>query len=304
MNWLFLGLYSLTVVFRLWYFWSRGWHAPLRNGERYFLDVEVPEGWHTTQPGITWWRRYRASIIVPHALEAVAFLAIAIWGRWSQLPLLSLVAPVFVAYYTGVIIWWRRASGADRQKPGRVAVDLTARRVRDSFSWPLETLLLLLVAGSWVALAGWGDGHTWKMPVTFTYTVAGLTVLKAVVVRQGWALPAERTEDYQRFQNLRRKQAGAVLDGMRVMLVAGLAGYAAVHSLGGIVPVVPVRWAAILASVVVWIWMMATFARGERAVDRALAELPPVAMAIDWRKGWWSFGAFMAGLTVLLIWPW
>ncbi|MCC6857631.1 MAG: hypothetical protein IT158_03670 [Bryobacterales bacterium] len=305
MNWLFLALYSLTVVFRLWYFRRRGWRAPLRNGERYFLEVEVPEGWHSSAEGRTWWRRYHASILAPHALEAIAFLAIAVWGRWSQLPLLSFVAPVFVACHTGMVIWWRRASGIDRQRPGRVAVDLSERRLRDYFSWPLEALLLLLAAGSWLALAGWGDEATrWRMPVTFTYTVAGLTVLKAAVARQGWTLPAERTGEYQRVQEVRRRQAAAVFDGMRVMLAAGLAGYGAVHSLGDLVPTGVVRWTALAASVAAWVWMMAIFVRGEQRMDRAGAGLPPAAMAVDWRRGWWSFGTFMAGLAALLFWPW
>lgn len=303
-GWLFLALYSLTVVFRLWYFWQRGWRSPLKSGDRYFMEVEVPDGWHSSAEGKRWWRRYRATIVVPHLMEALAFVAIAIWGHWSQLPLLSFVAPVFVAFSIGFVFWWRRASGEDRRKPRRVAVPLQERRLRDYFRWPVEALMLALILASWAALAVRGDTEIhWRMPVTFTYVIVGLAAVKVGVVRQGWALPVDRTPEYERWQNVRRRQAARVLDGMRWMLTIAVISYALVHSTGGLLPLEPVRWTAIVVAVAQWIWMMLAFARGERALDRAGAGLPPAAMAIDWRKGWWSFGGFMAGLAVLLFWP-
>lgn len=304
-GWLFLALYSLTVIFRLWYFSKRGWRSPLKNGERYFLEVEVPEGWHSSAEGKRWWRRYWAAIVIPHLMEAVAFVAIAIWGDWSQLPLLSFVAPVFVVFITGFVLWWRRASGADRNKPRRIAVPLRQRRLGEYFSWRAEALMLVLLLSSWVLIAVRGDAEVrWRMPVTFTYVIAWLALVKVGVVKQSWALPVERTPEYEHWQNLRRKQAARVLDAMRWMLVIVVIGYSTLHGMGGIVPLQPVRWGFITLAVAQWVWMMLAFARGERALDRAGAGLPPAAMAIDWRKGWWSFGGFLAGLAVLLFWPW
>jgi hypothetical protein len=165
--------------------------------------------------------------------------------------------------------------------------------------------MLALLLSSWAALAVRGDAEIhWRMPVTFTYVIVGLAAVKVGVVRQGWALPVERTLEYECWQNVRRKQAARVLDGMRWMLTIAVISYALVHSTGGLLPLEPVRWTAIVVAVAQWIWMMLAFARGERALDRAGAGLPPAAMAIDWRKGMWSFGGFMAGLAVLLFWPW
>lgn len=303
MNLLILFVYLLAVVFRFWLFREVNWLAPLKKGDRYFLDVEVPPGWHASAEGKKWWRRYHASILVPHGLEALAFLWIAVWGTWSQLPLLALVAPVFVVMYTGVIIWWRHSSGVDRVKPKRLVVDLRGRRLSDYFTWKVDGLMLLLAAASWVVLAGSGDGSfTWKAPVILTYLVLGLAVFKADVVRTGWGLPPQRTEDYRRLQDMRRAQAVGVLDRFRWMMLAVLVSYAAVHSVEGILPVQPVRWTAVAASLGVWVWMMVSFAQSERALNRLGADLPPAVMPLDWGRGWWSFGAFLAGLAALLIW--
>lgn len=303
--WLLLAAYSLTVVYRAWWFSRRARRLPLRNGDRYFMEVEVPEGWHSSEEGRTWWRRYWASIAIPHILEVIGFTAIAVWGRWKQLPLLALMAPVFVVFSIGFVVWWRKSSGADRYRPARVAVALEERRLSGYFFWPAETLMAALVVGSWAVLLLWGDAETrWRTPLTSTYVIAGFGLMKARVVKRGWALPVERTREYQAWHDRRRKQAAQVFDSFRWFLTVILSGYAAVHALGGIVPVEQARWSAIAAAVALCLWMMVSIARSDIVLDRASAGLPPPAMSIEWKKGWWSFGLFMAGLGILLIWPW
>ncbi|MCW5981924.1 MAG: hypothetical protein KIT09_27815 [Bryobacteraceae bacterium] len=305
-DWKVILCYSITVLYRLWWIPIRAWRLPLKNGERYFQDIEVPEGWHTSAEGRKWWRRYRATIIVPHALEACGLMAIALWGQWKQLPMLSLVAPVFVGMTLAFIAWWRHANRARIQRPQRVAVSLEERKLRTYFSWSLEAALAMLIAASWAIMAWRGDADIhWRWPLTLTYVVIGLIVMKAQVVKHGWALPANRTAEYQHWDEFRRRYASRVLDRMRFMNIVILAGYAAVHSLAGVAPIGAIRGAAFAAGLGLSVWMMIGIARGETAFLRGSARslLPPATTIIDWKKGWWSFGAFMAGLALLMFWP-
>lgn len=306
-DWFVLLLHLAIVVFLVWYGWRYLLRWPLRNGERYFFGVEVPAGWHSSAEGRKWWRWYwGTAILVPLSLEVIGFGVIAIWGRWKQLPVLALITPVWVALSLSFLACWRYASGADRRKPKRVAVALEERRLSQYFSWPVEALMLLLTAGSWAALYVWGDAATeWRTPITTTYVVLAFGGLKLSVMRRGWPLPAERTDAYERLQEVRRRQGMSWFDRFRGFLVAVLTGYAVVHTVGRVAAIEQVRWATVAIILAVGIWMTLGILRWQRAVDRAEAGLPPAQMPINWRGGgWWSFGAFMAGLAVLLVWPW
>jgi hypothetical protein len=137
-GWLFLALYSLTVVFRLWYFWQRGWRSPLKSGDRYFMEVEVPDGWHSSAEGKRWWRRYRATIVVPHLMEALAFMAIAVWGIGASCRCCRSWRRCSSRLHR-VHFWWRRATGSPQTD--RVAVP-PGRRLATS-SGGRQALMLL-----------------------------------------------------------------------------------------------------------------------------------------------------------------
>jgi hypothetical protein len=161
--------------------------------------------------------------------------------------------------------------------------------------------LITLLAASWIALATASDSDVrWRNPVTSTYVIAGFTLMKAGVVRRGYALPVEHTSEYQDWLETRRRDAIQIFDSLRWFLTVIVAGYAAVHTL----PVeasAPIRWAAIAISILLWLWMMVRLARGT-ALQQVTAGLP-APMRIDWSKGWASFGVFLIGLALLLLWP-
>jgi hypothetical protein len=295
--------YSLIVVFKIWWIPRRVWRLPLRNGEGYFMDVAVPDGWHASEQGRLWWRRYWVTIMLPLVLEAMGFAAIVMWGQWRQIPLLALYAPAYVALSTGFLNWWRRSSGANQHRPTRVAITLEERRLSQYFNWPTEATMMVLLAATWTALAVWGDAHTgWRLPITITYLIAGFTAIKASVVRRGWALPVEHAREYQQWLEGRKRQAVHVFDNVRWFLTVILIGYAAMRTFEVVAAILPVGWFRIVTSILLWVLIMIRLA-WSTSLQPAAPDSPLSAMSIGSIKGWPSVGMFMAGLAALLFWP-
>ena len=77
--WLLILALALFLVrpFWLWQFWR----APLKQGEGWFLGIEVEPGFYR-KAGAILLRRYRVWIIAPMALEALILMWLILSGRW------------------------------------------------------------------------------------------------------------------------------------------------------------------------------------------------------------------------------
>src|ERR1019366_3850916 len=61
------------------------WNQPLRNGQGYFLGVEVPVGFYEG-PGRSWLNGYHATVAAIYLVWAAALWAIVVSRRWEMTP--------------------------------------------------------------------------------------------------------------------------------------------------------------------------------------------------------------------------
>jgi len=89
-----IGLVLVLLLLRPLWLWQL-WRAPLKQGEKCFLGIEVEPGFYQ-QAGAMLLRRYRIWMAVPLALEILMLLALVFSGRWvyalyEQIPAASLL---------------------------------------------------------------------------------------------------------------------------------------------------------------------------------------------------------------------
>jgi hypothetical protein len=159
--------------------------------------------------GVRWLRRYRSLILAQHLLLVSVFAAVLVSGRWSRMPVIAPVDVISFFAVMGGFTWWtRRALGTAPVTFSRVAAPLEARRLGQYISWPMEALLFILLAASWLlVLAGAHPGTRWESPIVSTYVILGVLAGKLVLARSGFPLPPERTEEHYRWMEASRRHS-------------------------------------------------------------------------------------------------
>lgn len=300
---------GLVVAFRVYFLVRRLWNYPLDHGPGFFLGVEVAPGFYDG-PGVLWLKRYRTAILTEHLVEALGLVVILISGRWDRLPMLAYGTFPFMATLLGFVLWTRHRLGPSAPTPSSVAVALEQRRVRDYISWPVEALVVVIIAVSWLLLVTHGDAQVrWQVPVLMTYAAAGLFPGKVVVARDSFPLPAERPEEHHRWLEAHRCYSLRMMDTVRWFLIAVLAGYALLHGWPAVRPMAWFRWLVVTIAMGIWLVMVAVLIRGGGRLVAMGRDLRPVgAWSGPFRSGrlmsaagWAWTVAYLAGLTLLLV---
>jgi len=310
----FLLLFStgLIVVVRVYYLIRRLWNNPLEHGSDYFLGIQVAPGFYSGA-GVQWMRRYRTVVSIEHLIEAGVLAAILISGYWELLPAWAGGSAVlFLAVLFGFRSWARRTLGASPPIRSSIALTLESRRLGDYISWPLEALMAVIIGVSWYLLLIHGDGQfDWLNPLALTYVVVGMLPCKIFIVRSHIPLPAERTEEHQHWFDASRRYALRVLDSMRWLFLAALAGQAGAHGWPEVKAVAGLRWFYIGVILAIWSYLCYVLIRSGGRVVAMGRNLQPAGSwsgpfggtKIMSPAGWiWTI-AFYGGLVLLIFFP-
>jgi hypothetical protein len=236
-----IALVGALFLLRLLWLWQL-WRAPLKQGEGWFLGLEVEPGFYR-RAGAGLLRRYRAWLVVPMALEAWILAALILSGRWvyamyEQIPavLLLLAWSTFTTYQFMARV--RLLAPATTAAPVTgVQLSLAPRRLRDYTNWRVEaaiiglTLLALLwLADPWLgsflgrAQAAPPSARLLKLVVFILYLQAGVLLLKQLFVRWRMLLPLRRVEDYRRWRAAWLTYHLRVFDALRLLMASALSG--------------------------------------------------------------------------------
>ncbi|MCX6620180.1 MAG: hypothetical protein NTY38_03715 [Acidobacteria bacterium] len=272
-DWLAVASLCAVVLFHTWAVFRRLWREPLKHGTAYFMGVAVDPGFYESS-GAQWMRRYHTALLVQYTILVGGFAVMVALGYWRQLPLLVPVHVIsFFGLVGGVALWARRRLNTHPPVLERVAVDFTPRRLADYISWPLEALMLAVLAASWLLLNPARPHFDWSFPIVITYIVMAMLPGKILIVRNRLPLPAEKTEEHRRFDEALRRHALRQLDGMRWMalsIFAVVAVHKAVPALKNLlVPSMAIPLAA-------WLVMMAVIIRGTGRLNAMSAGLRPM----------------------------
>ena len=303
---------SLIVAFRMIWLVRRIWNQPLDHGRGYFLGVAVEPGFYEGA-GVRWLRRYHALMLAQHLLLVSVFAAVVISGRWSRMPVIAPVDVVSFFAVMGGFTWWtRRVLGTAPVTFSRVAVPLQARRLGQYISWPIEALLFILLAASWLLLLTSAHPQTrWESPVVSTYVILGVLTGKLVLARTGFPLPPERTEEHFRWMEASRRHSLRVMDAMRWLVLVILLGYAVQHGWAPAQSMPWIRWLFLGIAGAVCLAMLIILVRGGRRLAAMGRDLRPPgswkgpfrpAAGMFMRGGLaWGIG-YCAGLLILMVW--
>lgn len=310
-EWLLLFCTALVVIVRVFYLVRRFWNLPLNHGPGFFLGIEVAAGFYSGE-GVGWLKRYRTAIVAEYLVEALALVAILVWGRWDLLPVWAGgMAVLAVAVLFGFNAYTRSKLGANPPVRSSAAISLEARRLGNYIWWPGEALMAVVIALSWALLLRHGDVQVqWGIPVTFTYIIVGLLPFKIGIVRKSFPLPAERTEEHYRWMEAQRRQSLLEMDGFfRWFSIVILAGYALQHGWPGARAVVWLRWILIGTALAVWLASVAILIRGSgrlaamghdlRPVGSWAGPFRPASLMLPGLAPW--FAAWCGGLLLLLV---
>ena len=218
---------GLILVFRIYFLPGWRWNFPLSHGQEFFLGNEVAPGFYSG-PGIRWMNRYHFVLLSESLIEWIALAAIIALQRWNLLPVWAGgIAMLSVTTHLGFNALARRALGGNRRTMSAVAVSLETRRFSDYASWPVEILIDVILALSWLLILTRGNTPIrWLDPVTSTYVILGLLAGKVLVARSRVLLPAERTEEHHRWSEESRRHWVRIWDMFRLLVATQLAGYA------------------------------------------------------------------------------
>jgi hypothetical protein len=311
MDWLLLFLNALIVIVFVFELVKRWWNYPLAHGPGFFLDVEVAPGFYNDE-GVGWLRRYRTILLAAYFLGALALAAVLVSGRWNLLPLWGCGIAVYgVAIYFGFMAYTHATLGANPPVPTRTVVSLEARRLGDYISWPAEILMAVIVALSWALLLAHRNAHVqWKGPVLLTYIILGLIPFKISVVRNSFPLPSERAEEHYRWADAQRRHWMRMQDALRWFLIIILAGYALLRAWPAASTIAWFHWVVIGVALAVWFVLMAIQTRDRGRLTEMGRNLRPMgSWSGPFRRATlmmpgispWSYGAFCAGLFLLLV---
>jgi hypothetical protein len=308
---LLLIVTGLIVAFRIYFLIARLWNRPMQHGPGFFLEVEVAPGFYDG-PGVHWLKRYHGVVLAEHLIEAAALAALFAWDQLDMLPVWAGCSPLlFLPTMFGLSAWARRALGPS-QPPARssIAVSLETRRLGDYISWPQEALMAFIIVGAWLLLWTQGDAHfRWQYPFVPTYLVAGFLPFKIFLFRAGRPLPAEQTEEHQRWFEAMRRHSGRVLDSMRWIFLMPLVGYALMHGLPGAEAISWLRWLGIGVTLGIWLYMVLLLIRDGGRLATMGRNLRPVGnwAGLSQPSRWvspaglaWSLG-FFGGLILMLV---
>jgi hypothetical protein len=221
---------------------------------------------------------YHATVSALYGLCALGLGAIVVTRRWEMTPVWAGgFALVFVPTMFGFQAWTRHKLGVD--PPVRpVAFALESRRLGDYISWPTEALAVALVALSWWLLLRHAGTHfDWLTPLTLSWVVLGMIPGKMAMVRISWPLPAERTEEHFRLQDVSRRFSirlfGIIFQWFMLVVLLGAA------MLHGLLPVHPApvwRWLLLASMFAVWGYGMIVMFRGMQRLKVMSSDLRPV----------------------------
>ncbi len=295
-EWLLLFCTALIVVYLVFDLVRRVWNYPLAHGPGFFLDVEVAPSFYSGE-GVRWLKRYHTILLAQNLIEALALVVILVSGQWGLLPLWAGGTAVFAtAIFFGFAAHTRAKLGANPPVRTSAAVSLETRRLGAYISWPAEALMAVIIALSWVLLLTHGDAHVhWNVPVVFTYLLVGLLPFKIGVVRNGYPLPSERTEEHCRWMEEQRRHSLRSMDSFRWFFIVLLAGYALQHGWLA-ASTVWFRWLVIGIAIAVGLVMVGIQIRGSGRLAAMGRDLRPA--------GSWSGPFRRASLMMPGISPW
>jgi hypothetical protein len=162
-----------------------------------------------------------------------------------------------------------------------VALALESRRMADYISWPMEALAVGLVALSWWLLLHGGSHFDWRNALILSWVALGTIPGKMGMVRLSFPLPAERTEEHFRLQEVSRRFQIRVF-GILIewFMVVDLLGVAVLHGLLPVHPAPMWRWLVLACSLAVWGYGMIVMLRGLMQLKTMGRELRPAG---SWR---------------------
>lgn len=306
---LLLSSLAILVPARVYVLVRQLWKFPLHNGPEYFLGVEVPPFFYQG-PGIQWLKRYRTILLLEHFAEALFLITILALGRWDMIPLTALGAVTFTLTMFGFVLYTRRALGANPRERSAVGLALERRRLSDYISWPMEALLVGIVACSWFLLLTQGDARVrWQEVMIDTWVVLGLLPGKIVLVRSSFPLPADRAEEHYRLQDANRHYGLRVFDALGWFLTAVLFAYALQHAWPAMEAIIPLRWLLTGVVFVMALYMTTVIVRGQGRLMAMGRDLRPAGSwsapfrGAQWlsRPGLAWFAAWFGGILVLLV---
>ncbi|MBI1787268.1 MAG: hypothetical protein HYR60_06910 [Acidobacteria bacterium] len=268
---------GLVLALRLYFLVRILWNYPLNHGPGFFLGVEVAPGFYEGR-GAQWLRRYRILLLVQHLILVAAFIVPVALRRWSDLPVMAPIDVITLfSLIGGFTFWSRRTLGSSPPRLSSIAAPLEERRLSDYISWPLEAVLVALLAFSWLLLFTRGDaGFRWQSPVLMTYAVMGLLPLKIILVRNSFPLPPERTEEHHRWMEADRRYSLRVMESMRWFLAVTLAAYAVRHGFPDAATKVWLYWSFLGFALAIFLLMAGILIRGSAALAAMSRGLRPV----------------------------
>jgi len=274
-QWLLVFTTTLVVVVRVFMLIRWIWNYPLAHGTGFFLGVEVSPGFYEGE-GRRWLKRYRTVLLAEHSIEGLAWIVILASGRWSQLPATAFGAVLCTATWLGFLAYTRATLGAHPPVLSNVAIPLESRRLGDYISWPVEALVAVIIAFSWLLLLTQGDAQVRWQTLVFTYVAVGLLPGKISVVRSSFPLPSERTEEHHRWLEASRRHGVRVMDAFGWFFVAILVGYALQHGWPAAKTMVWLRWLLVGVALAIWLIMTVVIIRGWGRVAAMGRDLRPI----------------------------
>jgi hypothetical protein len=306
----FLVTTILVVAFRTWLLVRMLWNLPLAHGPGFFLGVEVAPGFYEG-PGARWLSRYRRLMLAEYLVEVAGLAVVVVGGRWGLIPICSAAAAaLFVCAFMGFAFWSRAMLKGVSPATTRVAVPLEGRSLRDYISWRTETVISSLVALSWISLLTQGMALVrWRPPVVLTYLVLGLFAAKIGVVRMGFRLPVERTQEHHLWFDAHRRLYLRLVDSVRFLLLAILTANAILSRWPTVRSMPWLFWGIIGLVMGTWVVLLLLFMFGSGRLAAQGRDLrpPPCGLAVWPHGGWlrdhglWWTVAYAVGFALLLV---
>ncbi len=300
----------LVISFRFYFLIWRLWHLPLNHGPKFFFGVAVAPGFYEG-PGARWLTVYRRLLVLQHLILASAFVVPLALRRWDYLPLMAPIDVItFFTLVGGFALWVRLRLGRNPPQLSGTALALETRRLRDYISWPMETLLAVVMVASWLLICSQGVFQVdWGSPVLMTYVIVGIFPGKVILARMRFPLPVERTEEHHRWQEANCRYSLRVLDSLRWFFAVILAVYALQHGFPWVKTTTWLRWLGVGIAMGIWLVMVTFLIQGSGKIAKLGRDLLPVGSwsgpfqpARMMLRGGLTWGiAYCAGLAVLFV---
>jgi hypothetical protein len=283
------------------------WNLPLKNGPAYFLGMEVAPGFYEG-PQARWLSRYHAMLVTVYALDFAALAAVLAAGQWQAVPVWAGSTAIFLtAAMFGFTLWARRS--VEWTSPVlSTALSLEPRRLGDYLSWPLEALLVAVVACSWWMLLLDKRAIPWQNALLMTWAVLGTLPGKITVVRQGWPIPADRPEQHRVAQQAARRYSIRLMDAF-AWLLASILFMSALRSVWPAARTAGVaQWLVIVIPLAFSLLLIGVITRQKRILDMGRNLRPPGSWtpafghaAMMSRSGMIWFTIWFGGILLILV---